>query len=559
MARELTQAAQAAKMIREEMKKRGLKCSVRSKTYSMGSNVNVVIYNQPPAVRKEVEKFADRFQYGDFDGMTDSYNYRKSTEDIPQAKHVFVENKMSDSLQQKAWEFLRNYWSGGNDTPEDLKDCSNIRLQNEWVTTLVYRLLRGSTDGSDEFWEAYQKPVPETVTEHASNQKPVPETHVNINKEKNGVEIFFDGKPPVATRTLLKENGWRFTRFSSCWYNKNTPKNLSFALLLNKETEPTNRKSQKRQKAKNVKKPKTANPDKFRTLAADLQSTIDGKFADRLQNTPKRVKQANCARLDGHRLERTQTVLYKLADMMDAGEVPEILQGIKSKKDIFDLMGAETAHVQNGYHGYFIDRGKPHQMHKNDPVVTALWSLLTPKTPEQEKAEKLEREIKGLQFSNIPGYFPTPENIIEKMLSYADIKDGNSILEPSAGSGAIADKIKEQYRVNLHCCECNYTLRDILKAKGYDVGAEDFLNYLAPGVYDKIIMNPPFENRQDINHIKHALMCLKRGGTLVALCGGGPRQLKELQPISDVWEELPSGSFKESGTMVGTVLLVING
>ena len=43
MARELTQAAQAAKMIREEMKKRGLKCSVRSKTYSMGSNVNVVI------------------------------------------------------------------------------------------------------------------------------------------------------------------------------------------------------------------------------------------------------------------------------------------------------------------------------------------------------------------------------------------------------------------------------------------------------------------------------------------------------------------------------------
>ena len=552
MARELTQSAQAAKMIRQEMKKHGIKCRVTSKNFSMGCSVDVTVYNQPPEMIKKLESDFDKYEYGTFDPMTDCQGTKNRDFNGPQTKYLHISNDISEEVKQKAWDFMRPYYKGADELPEKYTDLNNARFFDEWATTMVYRFLIGSFDEerSKDFWKTIQ----EQKTAPEQNE----ETRVNINKEKNGVEIFFDGKPPAETRALLKENGWRFTRFSSCWYNKNTPKNLSFALLLNKETEPKKRKSEKQQKAKNVKKPKTANPEKFRTLADDLQSTIDGKFADRLQNTPKRVKQASNARLDGIRLQRTQAALCKLADLIEAGELPEILHSIKSKKDIFEWMGAETTHIQNGYHGYRVDTGRPHLMHRDKPLSIALWALLTPKTPEEEKTEKLEREIKGLQFSNIPGYFATPEKIIEKMLAYADIQDGESVLEPSAGSGAIADKIKEQYRVNLHCCECNHTLRNILKAKGYDVGADDFLNYIAPGTYDKIIMNPPFENRQDINHIKHAIRFLKPGGTLVALCGGGPRQLKELQGIADIWEELPSGSFKESGTMVGTVLLVIN-
>ena len=44
---------------------------------------------------------------------------------------------------------------------------------------------------------------------------------------------------------------------------------------------------------------------------------------------------------------------------------------------------------------------------------------------------------------------------------------------------------------------------------------------------------------------------------LVAICAGGPRQEKVLQPLSDSWERLPADSFKESGTNVSTVLLTI--
>ena len=55
---------------------------------------------------------------------------------------------------------------------------------------------------------------------------------VRENKEKNGVEIVFDSKPDDETLTLLKANGWRWSRFNCLWYNRLTPENLEFANTL---------------------------------------------------------------------------------------------------------------------------------------------------------------------------------------------------------------------------------------------------------------------------------------------------------------------------------------
>lgn len=81
----------AAKSIRKELKSKfkGVKFSVRSKSYSMGSSVDVSWENGP--TQNEVSAIINKYQYGDFDGMTDSYNYRS---DRPKtegsAKHVFA-------------------------------------------------------------------------------------------------------------------------------------------------------------------------------------------------------------------------------------------------------------------------------------------------------------------------------------------------------------------------------------------------------------------------------------------------------------------------------------
>ena len=78
------------------------------------------------------------------------------------------------------------------------------------------------------------------------------------------------------------------------------------------------------------------------------------------------------------------------------------------------------------------------------------------------------------------------------------------------------------------------------------------------GLFDGVIMNPPFKQWRDIKHIKHALAFVRPGGRLVALCANGPRQREHLRPLADHWEELPAGTFKNEGTGVNVALLVCN-
>lgn len=95
-----------------------------------------------------------------------------------------------------------------------------------------------------------------------------------------------------------------------------------------------------------------------------------------------------------------------------------------------------------------------------------------------------------------------------------------------------------------------------LKTRDADVRHADFLECSSLGVFDRIIMNPPFERGADIKHILHAREMLKAGGRLVAICADGTRQAETLKPLADTWEELPEGTF--AGTGVRTVLLTIS-
>ena len=79
----------------------------------------------------------------------------------------------------------------------------------------------------------------------------------------------------------------------------------------------------------------------------------------------------------------------------------------------------------------------------------------------------------------------------------------------------------------------------------------------ALGLFDAVLMNPPFHMRADIRHILHARKFLKPGGTIVALCMEGPQREALLRPISSTWQPLPAHSFKEEGTKIGAVMLTI--
>lgn len=172
----------------------------------------------------------------------------------------------------------------------------------------------------------------------------------------------------------------------------------------------------------------------------------------------------------------------------------------------------------------------------------------------------------GVQVVSAPQLFPTPPSLAARMVELAEIEPGHSVLEPSAGTGNILRAIREATGGSAvrTAIEINPRLCDRLRIaeEGAHVINCDFLQFDAPATkYDRILMNPPFANADDIKHIRHALGMLKPGGRLVAICANGPRQNAQLRPLVDQyggeWEDLPPDTFAASGTAVNAALFIL--
>lgn len=165
----------------------------------------------------------------------------------------------------------------------------------------------------------------------------------------------------------------------------------------------------------------------------------------------------------------------------------------------------------------------------------------------------------GVRVVAAPQLFPTPPALAQKMVELAELQERNRILEPSAGTGNILQAIITADKGLPMAIEINDALAENL-AKRFPltpVIGKDFLTCNGElGKFDRILMNPPFENGSDIKHIKHALAFLNPGGRLVAICANGPRQQEQLKPLASEWIDLGPGAFE--GTGVNTAIMVIN-
>lgn len=165
-------------------------------------------------------------------------------------------------------------------------------------------------------------------------------------------------------------------------------------------------------------------------------------------------------------------------------------------------------------------------------------------------------------------FFETPRELAQKMIVMLQIEENNSILEPSAGRGAIIDYISWlPMGALIFAMEINPENCKLLVKKGFGIVEEgDFLTYNWQTTFDRIIMNPPFTRQQDIDHIRHAWSLLEEGGILVSVVSESPffrenRLSVEFREFLDkVNAEIiinPEGTFKASGTMVRTRLIKI--
>lgn len=169
------------------------------------------------------------------------------------------------------------------------------------------------------------------------------------------------------------------------------------------------------------------------------------------------------------------------------------------------------------------------------------------------------------------GFFETPQPIVERMLALVPLRKDEWILEPSAGVGAIIKRLIEKGADYRKIIAIEKNDKRVEKLDGIDCCDElycmDFLQYgCRPDSPMLIYMNPPFEELQDIDHVKHAYEILKTGGAMVSVMAesaffrSDKKSVAFREWLKEVYAEiikLPAGSFEESGTMVNTRLVVI--
>lgn len=171
-------------------------------------------------------------------------------------------------------------------------------------------------------------------------------------------------------------------------------------------------------------------------------------------------------------------------------------------------------------------------------------------------------------------FFATPDDVADKLVSYADIQAGHSFLEPSAGRGAIVKavhRLMDAPHIRFFAVELDpKNVAELQKLDYLNVAEGDFLKNNVQRV-DRIVMNPPFSGGQDVDHVRWAYECLGQGGKLVSVMGKGWQSNEQrkfaafrnwLSNLKDegkaeIVETLDPGTFKESGAMVETVVVRI--
>lgn len=182
---------------------------------------------------------------------------------------------------------------------------------------------------------------------------------------------------------------------------------------------------------------------------------------------------------------------------------------------------------------------------------------------ERPRFHKLAREDSAPRVVSSFNLFQTPEPLAARLAGLLG-KPGRT-LEPSAGLGRLYRALRAAsancpivlVEQSPECC------RELYAATEHDEHARlvqgDFLECTAAslGLFDCILMNPPFKIGRDIKHIEHARTMLAPGGRLVGLCAAGPKQRAHFVGSVE-WIDLPPGSFKSEGTAVNAAIVIID-
>lgn len=222
--------------------------------------------------------------------------------------------------------------------------------------------------------------------------------------------------------------------------------------------------------------------------------------------------------------------------------------------------------------------GNAHLWFKSDRLTKAVnrvladyyGHVLADAAPETDRPE--DYKTTGTAVAKDLAFYPTPHDAVEELLRDFYCKEGERILEPSAGIGNIVRALLQK-PVIVDAVEVHPGRADAILGLASDrlaVQCANFLRMKAEPIYDAAIMNPPFSGTHWMKHVRHAFDFLKPGGELRAILPvsaeindtPGHRKFRAWAECHSpgwrgLWRDLPAESFAEVGVRINTTVLTL--
>ena len=139
---------------------------------------------------------------------------RRCAEAFPETAHLGMD--AAPSVEH------REHYAGGSG--------NYLKAGHRWGTGWRVEIMRNWRNRVDGVWEIH---IPATNKPDSGQAPAAGCAEVRLNSLHRGVEIHFPEKPCAEVLQRLRDaTGWRYSRFSRCWYARHTPERESWARQL---------------------------------------------------------------------------------------------------------------------------------------------------------------------------------------------------------------------------------------------------------------------------------------------------------------------------------------
>lgn len=392
---------------------------------------------------------------------------------------------------------------------------------------------------------AVQETVTESNTENAAEKPVKSDTSgytITDGTQPGYVQVQFSEKPSADVLAALKQRKFKWSSKNKLWYGKGTRADLEE--ILGGSTETPALETTATAETTSPVAEETA-PAETAATAVETPMAAEEAPAAEVASPAAKTSPANTTRFprvaelralknsdqpehrvayrilteylrDGKQL--TSKDLYAIADTEFGGTQA---QGGYDRKDAYDAM-------ELAVNRYLLEIMSRYNSGSVENAVDGLQRMEQVLSLLPTQSVRTEEQVEYQQFS-------TPPNIAYLAAWTANVKSGESVLEPSAGIGGLA-VFPKSWGANVTVNELSERRLSILKGMNFAVEYNENAEYIDDILPDEVnptlvIMNPPFSSTAGRlkahktsnaeKHINSALARLSDGGRLVAILGKG--------------------------------------